>query len=742
MNVSHDQIDPMRTTLILNQAAASNGLPPGINAPPNFSSLWQAFQRRWLVAVCLGVLFGCAVFALLLTVFPAKYVAEARIGVSQKNKGLNTFTQGEQQDFNLFKKTVEANVKTPSNLQKTLDQYVSKEEAAKGVDGRRLRDLEFIRTNSGDDLKWLEKALKTHWNVGPETLTIQLSGDNPEEVALILNTLVATFEKDYQSTDYKLQTEQYEALEKKVKDQARKLAEANDDLVKSGGLLRPKDTDLINYQRSQMGGWQVSLVEKENEFISKTKTLETYLSWIANPSHIVLSAAAVDKDLVSEPLIMRDLENLKRVDGIIESIYKVAPAIIADQESAKYKDERERTLRRIEEQKKALRPLIESRLRDVEKAKLANEIPRLKLEVDTALSQKNNLAAKLEDAKKTLDQMPNSSLSSSQAAKQKEVEALQDSLKTSKQQLADIDFKRQKDLRVSIVENAQAPKQKDTARQMKVAGGGAGLACLLVVSLISFSEFRTRKISRPEDVSYGLGIRLMGTIPPLPAKIRKNLADGQAQSHWQVQLNESVDTVRTMLLHAARAEQTKVVLVTSAASGEGKTSLASQLAASLARAWKKTLLIDGDLRNPANHKLFGLPLEPGLCELLRGEINVGEAVRCTQISRLWMISAGHWDQHAIQALAQENVRTMLDQLKQQYDFIIIDSSPVLAVADALLLGQHADASILAVMRDVSQSPAVFAAKCRLDNLGIKSLGAVMIGAPNTLAHLSAKYIGS
>src|SRR5262249_26886645 len=170
-----------------------------------------------------------------------------------------------------------------------------------------------------------------------------------------------------------------------------------------------------------------------------------------------------------------------------------------------------------------------------------------------------------------------------------------------------------------------------------------------------------------------------------------------------------------------------------------KTSLASQLAASLARAWRKTLLVDGDLRHPAAHKLFDLTLEPGLSEVLRGEANLPDAIKPTLMSRLWMMPAGHWDAHAVQALAQGGVRRMFDELRGQYDFIVVDSSPVLPVADALLLGQHVDAVLFSVLRDVSRLPSLQAASQKLQHLGVRTLGAVVIGTSTDLGGKSYQY---
>src|SRR5262249_22558170 len=158
-----------------------------------------------------------------------------------------------------------------------------------------------------------------------------------------------------------------------------------------------------------------------------------------------------------------------------------------------------------------------------------------------------------------------------------------------------------------------------------------------------------------------------------------------------------------------------------------------------ARAWRKTLLIDCDLRNPGAHVQFGVPPEPGFSEVLRGEVEHDDAVKTTPVSRLWMIPAGNWDSHAVQALAQDGVRGIFDRLREQYDFIIIDSSPVLPVADALALGQHVDGVILAVLSDVSRVPTVQAAYQRLASLGIRVLGSVVLGARDEVAGFRYQY---
>jgi capsular exopolysaccharide synthesis family protein len=192
-------------------------------------------------------------------------------------------------------------------------------------------------------------------------------------------------------------------------------------------------------------------------------------------------------------------------------------------------------------------------------------------------------------------------------------------------------------------------------------------------------------------------------------------------------LIESVDAARTALLHISRTESVHVVMVASALGGEGKTSLASHLATSLARAGRRTLLVDGDLRCPSAHELFDQPCSPGFCEVLRDEVELADAIQPTLVSGLWLLSAGLCDSDSIQALASRDLRVIFDQLKEHYDFLVIDSSPVLPVADALLIGQHVDAVIFSIMRDVSRIPKVHAAYERLSRLGIRMLGAIVTG---------------
>jgi capsular exopolysaccharide synthesis family protein len=290
------------------------------------------------------------------------------------------------------------------------------------------------------------------------------------------------------------------------------------------------------------------------------------------------------------------------------------------------------------------------------------------------------------------------------------------------QKLEGLDIEKQIPAQIHQVEKALVTKNINTTQHYAIAalGGmaGFGLTCLG----IAFLEFRNRKLNGPEDMDEGLGIRVVGTLPTLSS--RKAL---DPLHPIVAQLTDSIDGVRTILMHDSTSKRRQVVLVTSASTMEGRTTVASQLAASLARAGRRTLLIDGDLRRPALHALFDAPLEDGLCEVLRAEVDVADVIRPTHAEGLWLLTAGYCDVDAIHALATEQMQPVFDKLRTEYDFIIIDGAPILGMSDALIFGQYSDGAIVSVRRDYSQMPKVHQSVELLRGVGVRIIGAVVNG---------------
>jgi polysaccharide biosynthesis transport protein len=206
-----------------------------------------------------------------------------------------------------------------------------------------------------------------------------------------------------------------------------------------------------------------------------------------------------------------------------------------------------------------------------------------------------------------------------------------------------------------------------------------------------------------------------------------------------LRLTESVDGITARLLRRAELEQRRVVMVTSAVSGEGKTTLAAQLAMSLARAGRRTVLVDFDLRQPSYDEAFGLERCPGVSEVLRNESDLSRSVQATQTGNLSVLTAGRWNRAALSALANGGADSMFKELRDEYEFVIVDTSPILPIADARFVSQYVDSVVLCIFRDKSESPKIRAACEILDAFGVQCVEAAVVGSSERDSSRSGYY---
>jgi capsular exopolysaccharide synthesis family protein len=236
-----------------------------------------------------------------------------------------------------------------------------------------------------------------------------------------------------------------------------------------------------------------------------------------------------------------------------------------------------------------------------------------------------------------------------------------------------------------------------------------------------------------QQVTDQLQLPLLGIVPTLldnPKSVASAVAG--APSDWQVSAMEAVCGTRTLLQYGVSqaAQQARIILIGSAVSGEGKTSLSLLLARSLAQAGNRTLLIDGDLRRPALHASLCVPSSPGLCEYLTGRADLAEICYPSDSPDLTVVPAGVWSDAASQALAgPSRWPDLVRRVTVEYDYVLIDSSPFLPVADALLMARAVDGVLLTVMREVSEVNAVKEALAQLALIGARVLGVVVNGGP-------------
>jgi polysaccharide biosynthesis transport protein len=723
--------------LVNSPADAGPQLPLALTSAPTMSGLLQALRRRWILALALAVLATAGAVVAVFMIMPAKYPAQVRIHIAARGDVHVFGESNDEPEFLLYKANIAALVKSQSVLAAALNQKTST--------GQDVKDLGIIRDNGID---WLESALKTDFVVGPEILKVTLSTDRPDEGAELLNAIAKSCVEENYLRDN-------ERRDKRVKDFKDNLGKLEAELNKLRTRLRAQekvlqvpDEKVRTAQYNALAQQQLKAGEavtfNRTEQIKTGEELRSAQARLTKIDQMEILPEKVDEAFRKDDRSLEILLEGKNIDKEIAQTKANGQEPFIGPQLLSLEQKKQTITTRLNALKNQLRPEYEKIWRIKYADEMRDKILVLQDHLTTLEKQEPILKAELkatEDAAKVL--APSSQLPL-------EIVNLQSKVTTMEASVADVGRIIQKMVaevvnpRVTILQLAAEPKNKDYSRQTKLAGAGGLGMFMLVLFGVAFLEFRSRRISGVDEVSQGLGLNIVGSLPPMPLSARRPNLTGAApeNSLWHNQVNEAVDAIRTMLLHSSRSESLRVIMITSASGGEGKTSLATQLAASLARAWRKTLLIDGDLRKPAAHKIFDIAQDPGFSELLRNEVSVTDAIKPTSLGRLWLMPAGHFDSHALQALAQDNMRIVFEGLKQQYDFIIVDACPVLPVADALVLGQHVDGVIFTILRDVSRVPAVYAAQQKMNNLGIRMLGAVMIGAKGELGSSGYAYARS
>jgi capsular exopolysaccharide synthesis family protein len=337
-------------------------------------------------------------------------------------------------------------------------------------------------------------------------------------------------------------------------------------------------------------------------------------------------------------------------------------------------------------------------------------------------------------------------------------------------------------LNVWIVDKADYPLRPASPNKRKNVmmaflfglAGGIGLALGL--------EFLNNTVKTSKDVTSAIGVPTLGTVPAFEAEVRskgpiaefgkivsmlrgkgerKPAKSSRGRKDRSLQLtsprwangestegeigigkielisarepqaiqSESYRSIRTTLLVSSPPGRIKTMLFTSPLAREGKSSTVSNMAITLAEAHKRVVIVDSDLRRPKQRKIFGAKNGdgPGLSRFLSSNLDAAEIAKQTEIPNLHLITSGPLPANPIELLTSERMDSLVAYLKRNFDFILLDTPPLLAVSDALAMGPMADAIILVARGGQTPIQALKQAKQKLDAHKLKCLGVILNG---------------
>lgn len=671
------------------------------------NTLMHALRRRWLLAACVGSVLAALTAAVLWYYFPASMTATAIFRVANDPQSIFSETNKlSPQSYEILKKSQLAMLRSYFVLN-----------AAVRKPG--VSSLSALANEIPEE--WLMERLDVSFPQQGEYLSISLEGDeDPNDLVRLVDAVAKAYadeaiydERARRSTTKDLLNRSLEDITSKINEKWQlyiSIAKESDRPQAQTG----DPTTMIMVKAIE------SLQSKANLLESQLMNMQTQFAVVkqrlSGPSII---AAKVEEELGKDYYYQSLVQRLNMAQGAY------ATAVSSGRQS-KAALGAQKQFADMQNQVAAYRAQVQKRIEYDRQTQ-----PDTLLQTYTKEYQTTFGALRMEYLGVTQKLKQHMELLAKRNEKSIELDTLGQEIEQLQQIANDMGVKAQ-----SMAIEANAPQQIEQVQQAVLSGGSSKVQQMAISSvggvaafalgclLVGYVEFRGRRLNGPEEVNEGLGIRVIGTLPSLSSRHALD------PLHPIVaQLTESIDGVRTILMHDSTAKRRQVVLVTSAATMEGRTTVASQLAASLARAGRRTLLVDGDLRRPALHALFDVPLEDGLCEVLRAEVDVHDVIRPTHAEGLWLLTAGYCDIDAIHALATEQMQPVFDKLRTEYDFVIIDGAPVVGMSDALIFGQYSDGAILSVRRDYSQMPKINQAAELLRDVGIRIIGAVVNGVP-------------
>lgn len=674
----------------------------------------HALRRHWLLGIVIGIICAVVLGVAFYLLLPKNYTASALIQVAMQRDAMLFDAKRNynvQQEFIVYKNTQIQWLKSPFVLNAALRESA-------------IAELEMVKQQNNPIL-WLQDNLRVWFPGDAEIMEVSLTGRNKEEVTDLVNAVVEAYQTEIVETEMNMQRRKHSELERLCREKENELRTRRASLKDLAERNNASDKEALSVahqvaiqqygeSRRQLANMQFELGKLRSEL----KVAEATLERIENDE---ISDFQLEELTRRDPICKQTMEQLAGLSQVVANQDRTTRAGVGSKYVSKYTDMLASVQQQYDTRVEELREVAKGAKR-AEVEELAHE-----LRIRVALAEAEATAAAEDVAKQQAEvaqigrtsveiEMMRADIATTEMVHQRaseEREALRIGLRSPP--------------RVDVRQPAELPTTPDHPK-LKVA-------LTLLVSMVGLAlplcgivlwDVRKRRINSPDDVAKGLGVPVIGAVPVIPSRAIRRLHSPNAKNQlWNVRLTESIDSIAAKLLRNAAVDQDRVVLITSAVSGEGKTTLATQVAMSLARAGRRTVLVDFDLRRPAIDKAFGVPLHPGVSEALCGETDILSVVQTTSTKNLSVVTAGRCDRHALQALSNGVDQKIFEQLRAEYDFIVVDGSPILPVADSRYVSQHVDSVVLSVFRDYSRAPKVMAACQILESFGVRDIEAVV-----------------
>lgn len=679
--------------------------------------------RKWRkLIVPLGLILAALMAAAVCVTHESTYEASAWLRIKETTPFVVVQSRDDSQTFS---ETQIQLIRSPLVLGAVVDQPEISRMLGEGTDEAKMR--------------WLVKHVEVRPVGSSELVKVSLETADPKHSAQIVNAVVDAY-LELQNQDNREQSQKViETLEREREVRSGEVARLRDrirQLAQETGHVPSANTESASPANGPAAELQTRLADTELQrdvLESQIAALEQAIAaGRIQVSESRLDVAVDERDEVEQ---LHELLAEKRL-----KMHDIATRSAAGEEDPFYQ-QLAQEIRADEQALERLRTELRTQVKPVIEREVINErkkeLDDLRAELASRTLQAETLARRLEDHRNRAKHLSGKALQIEY--EREELAQAEERLDRIASRLIELRTEGDAPARISLLKRATVPTTPVEMAPVPQIAFVSLLGLLAPFGFVLMWERALRRVNDAEELEQVCNLSVLAEIPRLPDSVSPS--SGPSEQHLDRDLamfEESVDGLRACLMLSEPLKHMRILAITSATSQEGKTSVAAQLAVSIARATgEDTLLIDGDARSPDMHRLFDLPLQPGLSEVLTGRLRVRDVIKASRHEGLYVLTAGKLPTGPHRVFRRQSVQSLLDEVRSSYRHVIVDTPPVFGASEALCLANAAEICVVCARWDVSRIDRVRAACERLFSADVCPVGIVLNGVP--FRHYAYRY---
>lgn len=537
---------------------------------------------------------------------------------------------------------------------------------------------------------------------------VRFEAANPVLATRIVNTLARTYIDQNLETRLGAVQDAVKWLHSRIEDERKKVGKAEQALLRykeKHSIITGFSTDAENITAQKLAQLNAKVVDAESRRVEAETRYKQAIALEGTPDMLDSIPEVMKNELIRQIKKM-EVDLYKRMSELSKRYGRRHPQMVA----------------------------IGSELKTLQKRK-TQEVKRvvnsLRNEYEVAQARERSLKASLTKQKKESLQLNQKAIQFGELRRETE----------SARQMYDLLIKRFKETsltedmktgNIRIIDRAEVPRVPVKPRKR------LNILLAMIVGLVTgmglafFFEYLDNTIKVPDDIKRHLNIPYLGPVPAI-AMEENGQPDGEIRPEIvtihspKSTASEAYRGIRTSILFSSAETEPQVILVSSAGPQEGKTITSTNLAVAMAQSGNKVVMLDCDMRRPKVHKIFGMSKDQGMSNILVGNKDLNGIIIPTQVPNLDVIPSGPIPPNPSEILGSTRMTKLIEDLKKDYSRIIIDSPPITAVTDAVVLSKCVDGVVIVVRANDTAREIVKNGVNQLQAVGAHVLGAVLNG---------------